>query len=445
MIAFMPSYHVINRFLEDTCVLATVAYLLSRGRLLPKLFGATLGRRDQITLALAFGLVGGSEFFFPGERYPYVIFTLAAAFAGYAGGAALGLLSFAFMLALAVLAMLTGDRHFLPVISYFAIITSALIGAAVAWLRQRSLRAGGSAIQFVGSHLGYAFVAGAAAEAAHVLFLVSSQGTGWNASVSHAGRQLQPPINMITAFYSVASNGFGCLLLTLILGDAQQRLAAGQRHIQAEKELTTLRLSQLEELQARLHPHFLFNALAGIAGLCVSHPLAAEQGVTDLAHLLRQFLRTPAEVFIPLREELTLIRSYLAIEQLRLGDRLKVEEDLPSELLSLLVPRFSLQVPVENAVQHGIAPLLRPGHVSVIARRRPTHLVLAVSDNGAGVTQASASRPQEDNTRPHGLILLKARLKLAYGANARLRLFSMPGSGTLYVLKLPLRGELSVE
>jgi len=440
----VPNFHVINRFLEDTCVLATVAYLLSRGGLLPKLFDVTRRRRDQIALALVFGLIGGSEILFSGERYPYVIFTLAATFAGYAGGAALGLLSAAFMLVFAILAMLTGDRHFLPV-SLLAIVTSALIGAAIAWLRQRLPGAGGSALRFVGRQLGGAFAAGAVAEAAHILLLVSFQGSSWDDSVHYAGRQLQPPDTAMAAFYSMASNGFGCLLLTWILGDAQERLAAGQRHIQAEKELTTLRLSQLEELQARLHPHFLFNALAGIAGLCVTHSLAAEQGITDLAQLLRQFLRAPAEVSVPLREELALVRTYLAIERLRLEDRLEVKEDLPDEVLSLLIPRFSLQVPVENAVQHGIAPLLRPGRVTIIARRRSTHLVLAVSDNGAGVTPPSADRPKEDKTRLHGLTLLEARLRLACGTGARLRLFSPPGCGTLCILKLPLRGKPSVE
>ena len=437
----MPNFHVINRFLEDTCVLATVAYLLSRGGLLPKLFDVTRRRRDQIALALVFGLIGGSEILFSGERYPYVIFTLAATFAGYAGGAALGLLSAAFMLAFAILAMLTGDKHFLPV-SLLAIVSSALIGAAIA--RQRLLGAGGSALRSAGRQLGGAFAAGAVAEAARILLLVSFQGASWDDSVNYAGGQLQPSVTAMAAFYSMASNGFGCLLLTWILGDAQERLAAGQRHIQAEKELTTLRLSQLEELQARLHPHFLFNALAGIAGLYVSYPLAAEQGITDLAQLLRQFLRAPAEVSVPVREELALVRSYLAIERLRLEDRLEVKEDLPEDVLSLLIPRFSLQVPVENAVQHGIAPLARPGRIAIIARCRPAHLVLAVSDNGAGVTQASADRPKEDKTRIHGLTLLEDRLRLAYGTSARLRLFSPPGCGTLCILKLPLRSKSSV-
>ena len=237
----------------------------------------------------------------------------------------------------------------------------------------------------------------------------------------------------------MAANGFGCLLLALILWDAQERRAAGQRHIQAEKELTGLRLSQLGELQARLHPHFLFNALAGIAGLCVTRPRDAEQGVTDLALLLRQFLRAPAEVSVPLREELALVRSYLAIERLRLEERLQVEEELPKELLLLLVPRFSLQVLVENAVQHGIAPLMRPGRVVIVARLRRNHLVLAVRDNGAGVSRAPAGNWHDgDDLRTHGLELLAARLRLAYGTRARLRLFSPPSFGTLCVLRLPL-------
>ena len=133
----LPSFHVINRFLEDTCVLATVAYLLSRGGLLPKLFDTARRQRDQVALALVFALIGGSEILFPGERYPYVIFTLAASFAGYAGGLRLGLLSAGFMLALVALAVLTRVGHFLPVNYLLSVPTAALVGSGVAWLRQR--------------------------------------------------------------------------------------------------------------------------------------------------------------------------------------------------------------------------------------------------------------------------------------------------------------------
>ena len=438
MTSFLPSFHVINRFLEDTCVLATVAYLLSRGGLLPKLLDATRNRRDQVALAAVFGLIGGSEILFPGERYPYAIFTLAAAFAGYAGGVTLGLLSAGFTLALVALAALSGVRHFQPVNYLLSVPMAALIGSGIAWLRQRLSAVGGGVLRPLTRLLVGAFLAGAAAEALHAGLLIAVQGISYGSG--YAAAYLQPPVTAIAAVYGMAANGFGCSLLTLILWDAQERRAAGQRHIQAEREMTGLRLSQLGELQARLHPHFLFNALAGIAGLCVTRPRDAEQGVADLALLLRQFLRAPAEVSVPLREELALIRSYLAIERLRLEDRLQVEEVVPEELLSLLVPRFSLQVPVENAVQHGIAPLLRTGRIVIVARLRRNRLVLAVRDNGAGVSDAPAGdRYDGADTRMHGLTLLAARLHLAYGTDARLRLFSPPGFGTLCVLRLPLR------
>jgi len=440
MTPFLPSFQVLNRFLEDTCVLATVAYLLSRGGLLPRLADVRRRGRDLIALALVFGLIGGSEILFPGDRYPYVIFTLAAAFAGYAGGLALGLLSAAVMLAIAAMAYVAGIRHPPPITLLVSVAPAALLGTGTAWVRQRLAGREGDGSRRVIRLLIGAFLAGAAGEAAHSALLLAARRVAWDHGLAGGGGWFQGAEMATVAFYSMAANGFGCLLLALILWDAQERQAAGQRHIQAEMELTNLRLSQLGELQARLHPHFLFNALAGIAGLCVTRPREAEQGVTDLALLLRQFLRAPAEVSVPLREELALVRSYLAIERLRLDERLQVEEDLPEELMSLPVPRFSLQVPVENAVQHGIAPLLRPGRVVIIARRRRTHLVLAVSDDGAGVTcTLSKGRHDGDEARLHGLTLLAARLRLAYGTTARLRLFSPPGCGTLCVLRLPLR------
>ncbi|MBV9851420.1 MAG: histidine kinase [Armatimonadetes bacterium] len=419
--SLLPNSYILNRFLEDTCVLVAVAYLVSRGALLPRLFSRH-ARGDRLMLAAVFALMGASEIVFPGDRYPYVPYTLAAAFAGYAGGLPLGLLTAAGITAAGLLAAVVGVRLPAPLLSFLSVVAAGVIGGMVAGMRRRTF-AGTALLGLSGLLLG-GFFAGAAAEGAHSLL-----------TLLFPTRPVTAVVAITEAAYSAAANGFGCVLLALVLNDANERRVAQQRRVQAEQELAALRLSQMGELQARLHPHFLFNALAGIAGLCLTDPAQAERGVTSLAVLLRRFLRTPAESSVPLGEEMETVRSYLAIERLRMEDRLRVVEDLPAEALALPVPRFCLQVPVENAVQHGIAPLGRPGCLWIVARLSRRHLILAVGDDGVGVSPPpTAGAPA---AAPHGLTLLTDRLRLAFGPAARLRLCRRPAGGTLCVLRLP--------
>lgn len=415
----MPHLQQLNAFLEDTCVLVTLAYLLSRGALLPRIFDRRRGRWNQMALALLFCLIGVSDLLFPGERRPYVPSTLAAAFAGYAGGTSLGLLSALLMaLVFSVVRLAQGGASYLLIFDAI-LVTAALVGAAVAGVLSRGERKPN-----LRAMLGGALVAGAGAELAHAVWV-----------------SLVRPIPLDIFAASAGANGFGCALLILVLHDAAERREAARQHLQDEKELAALRLSQLAELQARLHPHFLFNALAAIAGLCVVRPAEAEGAVTTLASLLRRFLQAPSAVCIPLKEEMTTVRAYLAMEALRLGDRLVVTEDIPDTLLSVSVPRFCLQTLVENAVQHGIAASGRRGQVHIIGRRSRTgYVILAVSDDGPGMSASVKMREKADDAEAatHGLALMSLRLRMSGGAGARMRLFSRPGRGTLSVIRLPV-------
>lgn len=420
---FRPELQQVNAFLEDTCVLVTLSYLLSRSPLLPTLFDRRRPRRGQLALALLFGLMGASELLFPGDRRPYVPFTLVAGLVGYAGGLRLALASAGVMLALALPGLVTGGAPRHPALYGLSLLTACPAGAAVAALqRARTKREAQSLPLF--QHLGGALTAGAAAEALHV---------GWRLIlVAHA----HPP-----GVASVPANGFGCLVVLSILRDAYERREAALRLVRSERELASSRLSQLNQLQARLHPHFLFNALTAIAGLCVVSPPQAERAVVTLGALLRRFLRAPSETQISLREELVTVRAYLALEQLRLGDRLCVSEDIPEETLPCPVPSFCLQIPVENAVQHGIAPSVGKGHVCIVARRRPAGLTLAVLDDGAGTDPLRAPGAGDADLEgpPHGLGLLASRLRLAGGRKARMRLGRRRTTrGAVFVLRLPL-------
>ena len=164
--------------------------------------------------------------------------------------------------------------------------------------------------------------------------------------------------------------------------------------------------ARLDGLQARIRPHFLFNSMNTIASLIRTQPAAAEHAVEDLSDLFRAALGadgTPST----LGSELELSRRYLAIEQLRLGERLQVAMQIDEELpLDLPVPTLLLQPLVENAVHHGVQPLAQGGTVALRARR---------AGRGVEVTIANP-RPPEGQRAPsrNGMALANTRSRIEY-------------------------------
>jgi len=139
-----------------------------------------------------------------------------------------------------------------------------------------------------------------------------------------------------------------------------------------------------EALQARLAPHFIFNTLNTLHAQIEADPPGAQATTERLAQLFRQVVEVSELPTIPLKQELAFVEAYLGIEQARLGGRLKVVVAIPEELESVEIPPLSLQVLVENAVKHGVAPLERGGEVGLGAARRDGVLHLWVEDPGTG-------------------------------------------------------------
>lgn len=177
--------------------------------------------------------------------------------------------------------------------------------------------------------------------------------------------------------------------------------------------------AQMQALQARIRPHFLFNCMNTIASLIRSNPVAAEQAVEDLSDLLRASLAS-TQPMVALDEELMLVRRYLAIEALRLGARLRVEWDLSALPPGLEVPQLSLQPLVENALRHGIEPLPAGGVVRIGAQLADGCLRLSVRNPlpPAG-SHASGNRLAQDN--------LRQRLRARYGDAAQLEIGETAG------------------
>ncbi|HEX6883970.1 MAG TPA: histidine kinase [Planctomycetota bacterium] len=203
--------------------------------------------------------------------------------------------------------------------------------------------------------------------------------------------------------------------------------------VTSERQLGALRASlaeaRLATLRARLRPHFLFNSLNTIAGLAETRPADARRTTVRLAELLRASLETDGREFVPLREELRITRTYLALEQARFGERLRVEVDVDLECEELLVPAFLLQPLAENAVRHGLASLERPGCVRIEARREADMLALVVADDGVG--------PGAGPAPGFGLRSVRERLGCLFGTSQSCRLRPRTQGGTEVQIRLP--------
>ncbi len=137
--------------------------------------------------------------------------------------------------------------------------------------------------------------------------------------------------------------------------------------------------ARLQALQARIRPHFLFNSLNAVLSLIRKDPKRAEAALEDMAELFRTVMADNREL-ITLKDELSVCRQYLNLEQLRLGERLRVEWQLQPDVERALVPPMLLQPLVENAVYHGIEPGIAPGVIEVRIARRDNRLSLRLSN-----------------------------------------------------------------
>jgi two-component system sensor histidine kinase LytS len=159
---------------------------------------------------------------------------------------------------------------------------------------------------------------------------------------------------------------------------------------------------------------------------------------------LRQFLEAsfsqPERALVPLEEELAVLAAYLDIQSLRFGGRLKVEQTLGPGLLKVLVPPFSFQPLVENAIEHGLHSSPGAGRLWLMVRATEPWLEMSVTDDGQGVASSEveqlffAERP-----RVHALVLLRRRLQGLFGSSFRLVVRSEIGEGTTVTMRIPLR------
>ncbi|HKW00060.1 MAG TPA: histidine kinase [Vicinamibacterales bacterium] len=201
---------------------------------------------------------------------------------------------------------------------------------------------------------------------------------------------------------------------------------------------TRLVEAQLQTLQHQLHPHFLFNTLHAISTLMHRDLSAAERMLAQLGDLLRLTLESSTRPEVRLAEEIEFLEKYVQIEQVRLGERLTTLFDIETEVLDAAVPTLILQPLVENAIEHGIAPLGLPGRVTVSARREHDMLVMTVDDTGPGPSE----RAMAALFTGIGLSNTRARLTYQFGAHYRFEFKRRPG-GFAVLVAIPYRREPS--
>lgn len=144
--------------------------------------------------------------------------------------------------------------------------------------------------------------------------------------------------------------------------------------------------ARLEALSRQINPHFLFNTLNSVSSLIRTNPEQARKVVYRLSHILRRLLKTH-DHFVPLREEVQFIDDYLAIERVRFGEKLRVEQQIEDAALECRVPSMLLQPLVENCIRHGLGSKVEGGTIRLHARRDGDSLIVSVADDGVGIDQ----------------------------------------------------------
>jgi len=186
--------------------------------------------------------------------------------------------------------------------------------------------------------------------------------------------------------------------------------------------------AQLSALQARMNPHFLFNALNTVAALVRSDRAEAERVVEDLSDVLRRTLERSASTTSTVREEIDYVRAYLALEQQRFGPRLRVERAVAPSALEAGLPPLVLQPLVENSLRHGLGSRIEGGTIRLAATVAAGRLVIVVEDDGNGF-----SRGWHEGT---GLGNLRQRLSTSYGSEGILTV-SDRRPGSRVVVEIP--------
>ncbi len=219
---------------------------------------------------------------------------------------------------------------------------------------------------------------------------------------------------------------FGSVISYLFL--SLQRISDEQvQRLEAEKNAV---VTELRLLQAQMEPHFLFNTISNIISLVEGEPEKARRMLESFAALLRVSFETALEKTIPLSQEMDIIKHYLEIYSMRMGDRLCYTIQLPEGLRAVPVPSLLIQPLVENAIRHGLEPSIKGGELSIRGELENGVVSITVADTGRGMNE-------ESGRKGVGLDNIRRRLLLLYGSGTRLTLYKNKPTGIKAVIEIP--------
>lgn len=218
-------------------------------------------------------------------------------------------------------------------------------------------------------------------------------------------------VAMDTFFISIVFFGWLCLYFFYHLFDRLNR-----SEIERFQLMTSVKEAELRALKSQVNPHFIFNSLNSLRALIDENPDRARRAVTQLANLLRYSLQSGQLETVPFEDELEIVNDYLALEQVRHEERLRLRLDIGPDTLRLAIPPMLLQTLVENAVKYGISPRSEGGEIAIVARNEGGALRIQVSNPG------EVSPGGRTASTGVGLHNAAERLRLIFGENATLRL-----------------------
>jgi two-component system, LytTR family, sensor kinase len=231
-------------------------------------------------------------------------------------------------------------------------------------------------------------------------------------------------------FLSVIFGSIAVLYFTLKANAERMASELKEKEFNEEK-LTRLKVkAELEALQAKINPHFLFNTLNSIASLISENPKAAEATVEKLSELFRYTLKDADKSTVTIGEELEIVRTYLEIEKVRFGNRLQYVIKYDGSMLDLHVPALLIQPLVENSIKHGIANNIEGGSILVEVRECETKCRIMVQDSGKGFQATS----REDG---FGLRSIQERLNYMYAGEADLKIIGSDPTQIIITIPLP--------
>ena len=234
---------------------------------------------------------------------------------------------------------------------------------------------------------------------------------------------------------------FQLIFLGLLFGSiityfffSREKIAQARALIQEER-IKSLSLekegleTRLRLLQAQVEPHFLFNSLSNILSLLDTDLGTGKAMLADLIRYLQASLSRTREKTTTLQQELELVRAYMNIYRVRMGDRLRYRVEIPEHLQDRPFPPLLLQPLVENAIQHGLEPKIDGGEISIVIQEKEDFLRLVVSDNGVGLDEKTAAGI--------GLSNVRERLQTLFDGQGQLILEENAPSGLKAILEVP--------